>query len=171
MTQLQPINLCNVIYKICSKVLTTRLKIILSEVVSPFQSAFIPGRLISNNCLVASEIAHYMHRKNNGGNGVMVLKLDISKVYDQGPSALYDSWETQSRIQGVKVCKEASSVHHLLFADDSFIFARSSLQECIQVKELLRTFELASEQAVNLAKSSMAFSRNLTIIDSQLLFD
>ncbi|KAB2611268.1 hypothetical protein D8674_019300 [Pyrus ussuriensis x Pyrus communis] len=82
MTQLHPISLCNVIYKICSKVLTNRLKVILPDIVSPSQSAFIPGRLISDNCLVASEIAHYMHRKNNGWNGVMALKLDISKAYD-----------------------------------------------------------------------------------------
>ncbi|XP_070679341.1 uncharacterized protein [Malus domestica] len=31
----------------------------------------------------ASEIAHYMHRKNNGWNGVIALKLDISKAYDR----------------------------------------------------------------------------------------
>ena len=66
MTHLRPISLCNVIYKICSKVLTNRLKAIFPDIISPSQSAFIPGRLISDNCMVASEIAHYMHWKNNG---------------------------------------------------------------------------------------------------------
>ncbi|KAM1316165.1 hypothetical protein ACFX2F_019844 [Malus domestica] len=83
MTQLWPISLCKVIYKICSKVLTNRLKVILPEIISPSQSAFIPRRLISDICLVASEIAHYMHRKNNGWNGVMALKLDFNKAYDR----------------------------------------------------------------------------------------
>lgn len=82
MTQLRPINLCNVIYKICSKVLMNRLKIILPEIISPTQSAFVPRRLISDNSLVASEIAHHMHTKRSGWNGGMALKLDIRKVYN-----------------------------------------------------------------------------------------
>lgn len=45
MTDLRPIALCNVIYKICAKVVANRLKKILSDIISPFQSAFIPGRL------------------------------------------------------------------------------------------------------------------------------
>ncbi|KAB2632374.1 hypothetical protein D8674_028621 [Pyrus ussuriensis x Pyrus communis] len=89
-TQLRPTSLCNVIYKICSKVLTNQLKLVLPEIISPSQSAFIPGRLISNNCLVASEIEHYMHRKNNGWNRMMALKLDISKAYDRIEWSFFD---------------------------------------------------------------------------------
>ncbi|KAB2605929.1 hypothetical protein D8674_005646 [Pyrus ussuriensis x Pyrus communis] len=72
MTQLRPISLCNVIYIICSKVLTNRLKRILPDIISPIQSVFVPGRLISDNCL-----------KKSGWNGVMALKLDNSKVYNR----------------------------------------------------------------------------------------
>lgn len=40
--------------------------------------------------------------------------------------------------------KEAPSVHHLLFTNDSFIFTRSTLHAFVQVKNLLKIYELAS---------------------------
>ena len=78
----RPISLCNVIYKIISKVLANRLKQILPQVISFSQSAFILGRPITNNVLVAYETLHAMHCKKSGKKGSLALKLDVSKVYD-----------------------------------------------------------------------------------------
>ena len=62
---------------------------------------------------------------------------------------------------GLRVCDGAPSVSHLLFADDSMLYIRASMQDCVVVKEVLKLYEEASGQQVNLQKSSVVFSSNV----------
>lgn len=82
-TDLWPILLCNIVVKIMTKVLANRLKEVLESIISDSQSAFIPGRLITDNVMIAFEIGHYLKRKMQGKVGLASLKIDMSKVYDR----------------------------------------------------------------------------------------
>lgn len=48
----------------------------------------------------------------------------------------------------------------MLFADDNYIFCRATVEEASRVLEILKTFENAAGQKVNLDKSSVFFSKN-----------
>lgn len=226
-SDLRPISLCNVTVKIITKVMANRFKKTLESVVVENQSAFMTGRLITDNVMVSYEIMHFLKRKRRGKEGHMAIKLDMSKAYDriewtflrvilckmgynerwvnlilqcvssvsynvsqrngdigpifpsrglrqgdplspylfivcaQGLSALIQKYEQRKWLQGIKVCKQAPSISHMLFADDSYLYCNANDAEAEHMRRLLQVFKQASGQKVNLAKSVVFFSTNV----------
>ncbi|XP_073062068.1 uncharacterized protein [Primulina eburnea] len=77
----RPISLCNVTNKIISKLLYFRLRAVAERLISLNQSGFVPGRMISDNILLAQELTHSLTLPTRGGN--VILKLDMAKAYDR----------------------------------------------------------------------------------------
>jgi hypothetical protein len=55
----------------------------LDEILSPNQSAFVPGRLITDNGLLAFECFHYIQQEKDPEKSFCAYKLDLSKAYDR----------------------------------------------------------------------------------------
>ncbi|XP_075659071.1 uncharacterized protein LOC142628931 [Castanea sativa] len=110
---------------------------------APTQSAFAPGRLITDNVLVVYEALHTMHGRRNGKTGSLALKLDVSKAYDRVEWNFLRQIMLKLGFPGVWVDRVMSCV--------------SSTSFSILING--KSFE-ASGQCLNMEKSSVYFSSN-----------
>ncbi|GKC95092.1 putative RNA-directed DNA polymerase, eukaryota, reverse transcriptase zinc-binding domain protein [Tanacetum coccineum] len=76
----RPISCCNVLFKCITKIVSNRIKESLKSLISPNQSAFVPGRSISDNILLTQELMHNYHLDR--GSPRCAFKVDIQKAYD-----------------------------------------------------------------------------------------
>ncbi|OMO80770.1 reverse transcriptase [Corchorus capsularis] len=133
----RPISLCNVAYKIISRVLVNRMKEVLNEVISPFQSAFIKGRAISDNVIIAGEIIETIRKRENGKGILGALKLDMNKAYDRVSWLFLETVMESMGFNGhwIQVIKE-------------------------KVRDLIQNFCYLLGQKVNYSKSDLMVSPN-----------
>lgn len=67
-----------------SKTLVNKLKQLMSDLITPFQNAFVKDKMIIDNILIAGEILHHM-KKTKGQKKTFWggLKIDIHKAFDR----------------------------------------------------------------------------------------
>ncbi|XP_031132021.1 uncharacterized protein LOC116033418 [Ipomoea triloba] len=77
----RPICLCTFISKVFTRIIMTRIKNLLPKLISREQTAFVSGRSIQDNVLLAHELIHYINKKCRGSN--VAVKLDMMKAFDR----------------------------------------------------------------------------------------
>ena len=80
LTNYRPISLLNVDYKILTKALCNRLKLVIDQVVHPDQTCAVPGRSIIDSCHLVRDVLDYCNDKNISG---ILLSLDQQKAFDR----------------------------------------------------------------------------------------
>ena len=83
MLQFCPISLCNVSYKLISKVFCHNLKKVLPDRILEIQSTFIAGRQIMDNIMIPQEMFLALRTKPSGRTKRMATKTNMSKAYDR----------------------------------------------------------------------------------------
>ncbi|KAL8114965.1 hypothetical protein AgCh_021696 [Apium graveolens] len=146
---LRPISLCNVLVKVITKVMANRLKVKYQVTHGRRMLGYVePGRGIRQG----DPLSPYLFILCAEGFSATIKKFDSNK------------WLT-----GVKICKQAPTINHMLFADDSYVYCKANKEEADKVRELLGSFERATGQQVNYGKSSIFFSSNVVSSDKMEL--
>ncbi|XP_071674250.1 uncharacterized protein [Lolium perenne] len=133
------------------------------DIVSPTQSSFIPGRLITDNAFVAFECIHAIQNGSAQKKEFCAYKLDMAKAYDRVDwgflervlvkLGFHSQWIRKEiedgALQELHICRRAPGVSHLLFADDSLLFFKGSINQATVIKSVLDKYEKGTGQLLD----------------------
>ncbi|XP_016676453.1 uncharacterized protein [Gossypium hirsutum] len=143
-----------------------------------FPGAFVSGRQVIDNVLVAYEILHMFKKRVvytvviNGRHGEDfqphkglrqgdLLSPHLFLICAEGFSRLIAFAKAEGRISATNVGRSNVSVSHLFFADDSMLFREASIEGASNLKNVIKKYERLSGQLVNFDKSLIYFSGNV----------
>ncbi|GLU16530.1 hypothetical protein SLE2022_329610 [Rubroshorea leprosula] len=75
----RPISLVGCVYKLLAKVLANRLRVVMPEIISDSQSAFLGGRQLVDSVLVLNEVVEEVKQRKQQA---FIFKADFEKAYD-----------------------------------------------------------------------------------------
>ncbi|XP_038982162.1 uncharacterized protein LOC120110654 [Phoenix dactylifera] len=144
-----------------TKILAVRLRDILPRLINPEQGAFVGGRSISDNVLIAQEFMFDLGRASNR-KSFMGIKLDIERAYNRmGWDFVQQSLQEFVFTQELEVywpVPGATAISHLLYTDDCLLLVRLTRQAARVIWRILRDYYAVSGQRVNVTNSAICFS-------------
>ncbi|KAJ0765374.1 putative RNA-directed DNA polymerase [Helianthus annuus] len=148
----RPINLVGVINKVISKVIAARIKIVMGDVISESQSAFLKERFILDGPLVLNEVIGWIKKYDKKA---FFLKIDFEKAYDNVNWDFLVSIMTQMGFPD-KWClwiRGGPCISHMLYADDALLMGSWSHYNITMTNRFLRIFHWISGLKINVQKS------------------
>eukprot|EP00253_Pinus_taeda_P004451 PITA_04451 len=172
----RPIALCNIIYKITSKVIATRLKPLLPLIISPEQSGYVEGRQIMDEIILTHEIIHSLKQTKKPAffsvliNGIPSATYRPSRgirqgdplspflfvIMAEGLGRSITSARLDQQLRGLSF-NNSPAYSHQQFVDDNMLFGHPSVQEACLLKSILSIFSDASGALINRVKSQIFF--------------
>ncbi|GJY36059.1 putative reverse transcriptase domain-containing protein [Tanacetum coccineum] len=133
----------------------------LGDIVSINQSAFVPGRRISNNILLTQELMRNYHRRR--GPPRCAFKVDIQKAYDT-------DWKVRKpdEFQYHHHC-EQQRIINMCFVNDLFLFARGHPNSISVIMDALEEFKQVLGLVPSIPKSTAFFCNVHNAIKATIL--
>ncbi|GJX01267.1 RNA-directed DNA polymerase, eukaryota [Tanacetum coccineum] len=175
----RPISLIGSVYKIIAKVLADRSSLVISDLVSEEQSAFVSNRLILDGPFILNELLSWCKLKNAKA---LIFKIDFEKAFalmrwdyldmvlhNFGFGSKWRSWikgvsnllwalffnvVNAGLFNGIHI-DSSFSLSHLFYADDVIFVGKWELSNLSTIVNVLRWFHLASGLKINHLKSKL----------------
>nr|GEW37595.1 hypothetical protein [Tanacetum cinerariifolium] len=175
----RPISCCNVMFKCISKIIANCIKESLKVLVSPNQSAFVPGRSIADNVLLTHELMHNYHLNRGLPRCAFKGKRGLRQGDPLSPYFFTLVMEILTLMLQRGVRNANSFTYHrfcskmelinLCFADDLFLFAHGDTDSIRVINEALDEFKEASGLVPSLPNSKAYFCNVLNITKIAIL--
>nr|GFB37596.1 hypothetical protein [Tanacetum cinerariifolium] len=160
-------------YKVLAKVSAERIKSVMESVVSQAQFAFMKNRQITDCILIANEVIHSLKKSKNVAvlvNGSPTeffpmkrglrqgdpLSPFLFNIVSEGLNVLLTKAKEAGLFSPVDVGRAKSfPISHLQFADDTLILCEAGRENLLNVKRVLRCFQLSAGLKINFLKSML----------------
>ncbi|KAK3206947.1 hypothetical protein Dsin_020993 [Dipteronia sinensis] len=230
LSDFRPISFVGSLYKLLAKILANRLKKVMNVLIGDTQMAFVKGRQIIDNFVIANEIIHSWKNDREGG---AIVKLDFENAYDcidhefldivmdkMGFGSRWRRWisscistptlsvlvngcpteqfvlqkglrqgdplshllfniaiealnqllvkaTSQNLLEGARFGLNGEHITHLQFTDDTIVFLKPKIEYLINLKRILRCFEMISGLRINFQKSYIARVVKLGMMENE----